>query len=89
MRVVVFHLIGDNRHKRFLEKNLDVKSKKLEWEKLLEFLLHEHRVREKLNFDNKNAQLMGIRQPKGDSAGDKRRPTDGSPSNKGAHQISL
>ena len=76
----VLFLIGDARHKTFREKNLDLKSKKEEWLKLFEFLKREHKVRRKISFDNKNAQLMGIRQSKGDSSSEKKPPEDNSSS---------
>ena len=72
----VLCLIGDGRHKRFREKNLNLKSKKDEWVKLFDFLQHEYKVRERINFDNKNAQLMGIRQSKGDSSAEKKSPDE-------------
>ena len=54
-------LIGDQRHKKFRSKNLcHSVSKKDEWEKLLQFLKNELQLLEKLEFDNKTAQLMGL-----------------------------
>ena len=64
----VLYLIGEGRHKRFRERNLEVKSKREEWAKLFDLLQHEYKVRERINFDNKNAQLMGVRPVKGDSS---------------------
>ena len=54
-------LIGDGRHKKFRSKNLCFSdSKKDEWGKLLLFLKEELLLLEKLAFDNKTVQLMGL-----------------------------
>ena len=57
----IMTLIGDTRHRKFRNQNLDpVASKKEEWQKLRKFLEHELQLREKLTLDNKTAELMGL-----------------------------
>ena len=56
----VMGLIGYSRHRKFRSKNLDVMRKKVEWEKLLEFLKQELHLRERMVLDSKTAKLMGL-----------------------------
>ena len=60
----VMSLLGEGRHRRFREKYSDPMEKEAEWEKLVDFLQKEFKVRERLAFDNKNAIMLGMRQPK-------------------------
>ena len=57
----VMMLMGNDRHKRFRIENLDTPQiKKLEWDKLSQFLQKELKLREKLVMDAKSAQLLGL-----------------------------
>ena len=57
----VMSLIGTERHKRFRIENLETPQiKKLEWDKLSQFLQKELKLRNKLVMDSKSAQLLGL-----------------------------
>ena len=56
----VLILIGKDRHKRFRTQNLSSLDKKVEFGKLQDFLQKELELPERLNLDNKTAQLMGL-----------------------------
>ena len=53
-------LIGKDRHKKFRTQNLSSLDKKVEFEKLQDFLQKELLLLNQLNLDNKTAQLMGL-----------------------------
>ena len=73
----VMFLIGDQRHKKFRERNLVTMAKSVEWVKLLEFLQKEMKIRESLTLDNKNAQLMGVRRGESSPKDDGDKPIHG------------
>ena len=57
----IFSLIGETRHRKFRSETLWFScEKKQEWQKLVEFLKKELRLREKLTLDYKSAELMGL-----------------------------
>ena len=74
----VFSLIGNDRHRRFREKHIDlVDDKRREWDKIREFLEKELKVKEKLIIDRKNASMMGFQKPKRGLDNDSGLPNDG------------
>ena len=57
----ILFLLGEARHKKFISKNLDAEyTKKQEWQKLKEFLEKELKLLEKLTFDHKTAEQLGL-----------------------------
>ena len=56
----IFSLIGNGRHRKFRTENLEIVSKKEEWDKLEKYLEKELKIRERVLLDQKSSKLMGI-----------------------------